>query len=196
MKTANPSLRQSADAAETLQQGAFKPLQQDAFVGLQHAPSLKGLLKPFKGKGGMELLVDQCSALEAELNALAQDNIHAQANRYPFTLLPVRMTLQRTVAGTVFLRWQDMGTRQMGVGIWAKLVSDAKTPESMIQDLHAMELQRIALNMQISLVHTIGRQAAACAEKMAQADAVYRERLDQMTKSRGDSPHPSKETPT
>lgn len=187
------SLSQAGNSSEEPQHGAFKPLQQDAFIGLQHAPSLKGLLKPFKGKGGMELLADQCAALEADLNSLAQDNIHTQTNRYPFTLLPVRMTLQRTGAGTVFLRWQDMGTRQMGVYVWARLVSDAKTPEYLIQDLHAMELQRIALNMQISLIHTIGRQAAECAEKMAQADAMYLERLDQITKSRGNAPQSSKE---
>ncbi|KPY54250.1 Uncharacterized protein ALO93_02863, partial [Pseudomonas amygdali pv. sesami] len=49
---------------------------------------------------------------------------------------------------------------------------------------HAMEQQRVALNMQISLVHSIGRQAAECAEKMAQADAVYAERLQQINQSR------------
>ena len=49
-----------------------------------------------------------------------------------------------------------------------------------------MELQRIALNMQISLVHAIGRQAAECAEKMAQATAVYTERLQQIIQSRGE----------
>ncbi|MBI6854666.1 DUF3158 family protein, partial [Pseudomonas cichorii] len=170
------------DTPEALQQGAFKSLQQDAFAGLQHAPSLKGLLKPFKGKGGMAQLAEQCRSLEADLNALAQGNIHVQASRYPFTLLPVRMTLQRTGAGTVFLRWQDVGTRQMGVGVWSSLLLAPETPASFIRDLHEMEQQRIALNMQISLVHTIGRQAAECAEKMAQADAVLAERLDQISK--------------
>jgi hypothetical protein len=178
---------------EDLQQAAFQPLQHDAFIGLQHAPSLKGFLKPFKGKGDMEKLAQHCRSLEDDLNALAQAGIHAQASRYPFTLLPVRMTLQRTGAGTVFLRWQDVGTRQMGVDIWSRLLTAAKTPDYLIQDLHAMELQRIALNMQISLVHTIGRQAAECAEKMAQADAMYMDRLDQHTKSRGDAPQSSKE---
>ncbi|KPC24334.1 Uncharacterized protein ABJ99_2778 [Pseudomonas syringae pv. cilantro] len=47
--------------------------------------------------------------------------------------------------------------------------------------------------MQISLIHSIGRQAAECAEKMAQADAVYAERLQQINRSRGDSPLPTKE---
>ncbi|KAA8685921.1 Uncharacterized protein ALO80_02828 [Pseudomonas caricapapayae] len=167
-----------------LQQGAFQTLQQDAFSALQHAPFLKGLLKPFKGKGGMVQLAEQCRSLEDDLNALAEEQVLAQANRHPYTLLPVRMVRQRTSAGTVFLRWQEMGTRQMGVNVWSSLLADPRTPESLLQDLHAMEQQRVALNMQISLVHTIGRQAAECAEKMAQADAVYSERLNQVNPSR------------
>ncbi|RMM78071.1 hypothetical protein ALQ72_05376 [Pseudomonas syringae pv. maculicola] len=167
-----------------LQQGAFQPLQQDAFSTLQHAPFLKGLLKPFKGKGGMLQLTELCCSLEDDLNALAEDQVLAQANRHPYTLLPVRMVRQRTSAGTVFLRWQEMGTRQMGVNVWSSLLTDPRTPESLLQDLHAMEQQRVALNMQISLIHSIGRQAAECAEKMAQADAVYAERLQQINQSR------------
>ncbi len=184
----------SASKSESLQQGAFIPLQQDAFTSLQHAPFLKGLLKPFKGKGGMLQLADQCRSLEADLNALAEDQVLAQANRHPFTLLPVRMLRQRTSAGTVFLRWQDMGTRQMGVEVWSSLLLASRTPESLLQDLLSMEQQRIALNMQISLVHSIGRQAVECAEKMAQAEAVYTERLNQITQSSGETPQPPKES--
>jgi hypothetical protein len=40
-----------------------------------------------------------------------------------------------------------------------------------------MELQRIALNMQISLTHSIARQALDCAGKMAQAEATYHRRV-------------------
>ena len=40
-----------------------------------------------------------------------------------------------------------------------------------------MELQRIALNMQISLLHTLGRQAQECASKAAQAEAAYLRRV-------------------
>jgi hypothetical protein len=35
--------------------------------------------------------------------------------------------------------------------------------------------------MQISLIHFIGKQAAECAEKMGQAEAVYTARLQQLT---------------
>jgi hypothetical protein len=71
----------------------------------------------------------------------------------------------------------------MGVGVWSEMISSSKTPESMLQDLYAMELQRITLNMQMSLLHSIAKQAAECAEKMGQAEAVYAARLQQTTPS-------------
>jgi len=187
------SSRGSSEA--DLQQAAFQPLQQGDFASLQHAPFFKGLLKPFKGpfkgKGEMDHLAEQCRSLAADLNVLAQERILAQAQRYPFTLLPIRLTHQHTSAGPVFLRWQQVGTRRMGVKLWEELCQDPKTPESMLADLHALEQQRIALNMQISLVHTIGRQAVECAEKMAQADAVYRGRLAQLHEQVADQATPS-----
>ncbi len=39
--------------------------------------------------------------------------------------------------------------------------------------MHAIELQRITLNMQISLLHTLGRQAQECASKAAEAEDAY-----------------------
>jgi hypothetical protein len=69
----------------------------------------------------------------------------------------------------------------MGVGVWADMMGSSRTPETMLQDLYAMELQRITLNMQMSLMHSIAKQAAECAEKMGQAEAVYTARLQQLT---------------
>jgi len=165
----------------SLQQTAFRPLQQDAFQQLQQAASLKGLLKPFKGKGELTQFAALCRDQESGLKALAQ-GVLEQARRYPFTLVPVRLTEQNTQAGTQFLRWQQVTDRRMGVGVWADMMGSPRTPESMLQDLYAMELQRITLNMQMSLVHSIAKQAAECAEKMGQAEAVYMARLQQLTK--------------
>jgi len=163
----------------SLQQTAFRPLQQEAFQRLQQAASLKGLLKPFKGKGEMTQFADLCRAQESDLKALAQE-VLSQARRYPFTLVPVRLTEQNTQAGTQFLRWQQVTDRRMGVGVWAEMMGSPRTPESMLQDLYVMELQRITLNMQMSLLHSITKQAAECAEKMGQAEAVYTARLQQL----------------
>ena len=165
----------------TLQLTAFRPLQQEAFQQLQQAASLKGLLKPFKGKGELTQFAALCRDQESGLKALAQ-GVLEQARRYPFTLVPVRLTEQNTQAGTQFLRWQQVTDRRMGVGVWADMMGSPRTPESMLQDLYAMELQRITLNMQMSLVHSIAKQAAECAEKMGQAEAVYMARLQQLTK--------------
>lgn len=170
----------------SLQQTAFQPLQPEAFQRLQQAASLKGLLKPFKGKGELAQFADLCRAQEAELKALAQEVLN-QARRYPFTLVPVRLTEQNTQAGTQFLRWQQVTDRRMGVGVWAEMMASARTPESLLQDLYAMELQRITLNMQMSLLHSIGKQAAECVEKMGQAQAVYDARIQQLTNSRKQS---------
>ncbi|MGL6088570.1 MAG: DUF3158 family protein [Pseudomonas paracarnis] len=163
----------------SLQQTAFRPLQQEAFQRLQQAASLKGLLKPFKGKGELTQFADLCRAQESDLKALAQE-VLSQARRYPFTLVPVRLTEQNTQAGTQFLRWRQVTDRRMGVGVWAEMMGSPRTPESMLQDLYVMELQRITLNMQMSLLHSITKQAAECAEKMGQAEAVYTARLQQL----------------
>ncbi|MBU4633495.1 DUF3158 family protein [Pseudomonas chlororaphis] len=165
---------------EVLQQTAFRPLQQDAFQGLQHGASLKGLLKPFKGKGELDQFADQCRTIEVGLKALAQEVLE-QTRRYPFQLLPVRMTEQNTQAGTMFLRWQQVTDRRMGVAVWADMVSSPKTPQTLLQDLLALEQQRITLNMQMSLIHSIAKQASECAEKMGQAEANYLARLQQFT---------------
>lgn len=171
---------QTSSEDGVLQQTAFRPLQQDAFQRLQQAASLKGLLKPFKGKGELSQFADLCRVQESELKALAQE-VLSQARRYPFTLVPVRLTEQNTQAGTQFLRWQQVTDRRMGVGVWTDMMGSSRTPETMLQDLYAMELQRITLNMQMSLMHSIAKQAAECAEKMGQAEAVYTARLQQLT---------------
>ncbi|MBP3974427.1 DUF3158 family protein [Pseudoxanthomonas spadix] len=157
----------------TGQPGRFAPLEQADFQRLEHAGYLKGLLQPFKGKGSLETWANQCTALRDELIALAQRRVLKQARAYPFTLLDVQLAQQATGAGTTFLRWRNHDRSSMGVALWESLLDRPATPASLIDDLYAMELQRIALNMQISLTHSIARQALECASKAAQAEAVY-----------------------
>lgn len=148
----------------------FQPLEQTAFMKLEHAASLKGLLKPFKGKGELEAWASQCFALRDALIALAQRQVLPQAGGRPFHLLPVELAQQTTGAGTAFLRWRRPDRSAMGVALWQELVTSHRTPVALLADLHAMELQRITLNMQVSLLHSLGRQARACASKVAAAD--------------------------
>jgi hypothetical protein len=154
----------------------FLALEQADFQLLEHAAYLKGLLRPFKGNS-LKDWANQCSVLRDDVMALAQRHVLTQARSYPFNLLPVQLTTQRTGAGTTFLRWRNIDRSAMGVGLWEQLIANPKTPSPLIDDLFAMECQRIVLNMQISLLHTLARQAMACASKSAQAQAIYQRRI-------------------
>ena len=154
----------------------YRPLEQADFLRLKHAPSLKGLFKPFKGKGEWEIWASECEALRQGVMALAQ-HVLAQATAYPFNLLPVALAQQRTAAGTTFLRWRDADRSAMGVARWEALIEAPTTPVSLVHDLYALETERVALNCQVSLAHSIARQARECARKLARAEALYRRRI-------------------
>ena len=156
-------------------QQLIRPLEQAAYARLQQAGSLKGLLKPFKSKGELVEFSEQCSALRDSLIVLAQ-RLLSEATAYPFSLLPVVLAQQTTEAGTAFLRWRSASA--MGVSLWADLINARSTPVSLLQDLYELELQRVVLNMQVSLTHSIARLATQSAQKMAQAESVYRRRID------------------
>ena len=170
----------------------FIPLGQADFQRLEHAGYLKGLLQPFKGKGSLETWASQCAALRDELIVLAQRQVLPQARAYPFNLLDVHLAQQTTGAGTTFLRWRNLDRSSMGVALWEALLANPATPASLIDELYAIELQRIVLNMQISLTHSIARQALECANKAAQAEAAYLRRVHGHTAS---VPPTTKESP-
>lgn len=151
----------------------FTPLDQNDFEQLVHTAYLKGLFQPFKGKGCLELWASQCSTLRDELIGLAQQRILTQTRRYPFNLLPAQLAQQPTGAGTNLLRWRNPDRSSMGVALWERCMESDATPNLLMDDLFALEQQRILLNMQISLSHTLARQGSDCAIKLAQAEAVY-----------------------
>jgi len=155
----------------------FQPLEQTAFRKLEHAAYLKGLLQPFKGKGSLEVWANQCMALRDAMVGLAEHQILPQARGYPFSLLPIQLAQQTTGAGTTFLRWRNPDRSSMGVALWQQVMLNPSTPATLMDDLYAIEQQRIVLNMQISLLHTLARQANDCANKVADAESVYLRRM-------------------
>ena len=159
------------------QHAHFRPLEQADFIKLEQAAYLKGLLRPFKGKGPLDDWASQCHAQRDQLIALAQRRVLRQATGHPFHLLPAELAQQKTGAGTTFLRWRRPDRSAMGVTLWQELIASAATPVSLLADLYALEQQRIVLNMQISLLHTLGRQAQECASKAAEAEDAYLRRV-------------------
>jgi len=162
---------------ETPQPLHFHALEQQAFRSLEQAAYLKGLLKPFKGKGSLERWANQCMALRDAVMLLATHQILPQVRVYPFSLLPIQLAQQATGAGTTFLRWRNPDRSAMGVSLWQQVMINPATPATLIDDLYAIEEQRIVLNMQISLLHTLARQARECASKVANAENIYLRRM-------------------
>lgn len=151
----------------------FQPLKSSAFLSLEHTASLKGL---FKGKG-QDLWMSDCKQLRDQLIQLAREHVLEQVKTYPFALLPIELTLQTTGAGTAFLRWRTKDRTVMGVHLWDELMKNLSVSPHLINDLYAIELQRITLNTQISLVHTVMRRTKECIEKMNHAQAIYQRRM-------------------
>lgn len=176
-----------------MQRPLFVPLEQTDYQSLEHAAYLKGLLKPFKGKGSLGIWASACTALRDDLIDLAQRRVLPQARAYPFSTLAIQLAQQKTDAGTTFLRWRNADRSRMGTALWEMLLRSPTTPATLIDDLYAIELQRIELNMQISLTHTLARFALDCANQAAQAEAAYLRRVH--GHAAPTSTTPPKETP-
>ncbi|MFJ4131433.1 DUF3158 family protein [Pseudomonas cyclaminis] len=153
---------------------AFEALTPDAYRQLEHAASLKGLLKPFKGKGELEHLGQVAREIEAQLCRLMEAVVQ-QAGHPPYSLLDIRLALQNTSAGSTFLRWRTRDFSRMGVAVWERQLCNKRLPQLVREGLHQFECERIALNLQMSVVHSLYRQAATCAIKMASADELLRQ---------------------
>lgn len=149
-------------------------LTADAYRQLEHAASLKGLLKPFKGKGELEHLAQVARDIEVQLGRLMEAVIQ-QAGRPPYSLLGMRLVLQNTGTGSTFLRWRTRNYACMGVAVWEHQVANPALPPAIREGLYRFECDRIALNLQMSVVHSLFRQARTCAIKMAHAEQVLRQ---------------------
>lgn len=145
-----------------------------AYRQLEHAASLKGLLKPFKGKGELEHLAQVAREIEAQLCHLMEAVVQ-QAGQPPYSLLDIRLVLQNTSAGSTFLRWRTRDFARMGVAVWEHQVCNKALPQVVREGLHRFECNRIALNLQMSVVHSLYRQATTCAIKMASAERLLRQ---------------------
>ncbi|WP_339542922.1 DUF3158 family protein [Pseudomonas sp. JAI120] len=152
----------------------FEALTPDAYRQLEHAASLKGLLKPFKGKGELEHLAQVAREIEAQLCRMMEAVVE-QAGQPPYLLLDIRLVLQNTSAGSSFLRWRTRDFSRMGVAVWEHQISNTALPHIVREGLHRFECARIALNLQMSVVHSLYRQATTCAIKMASAEQLLRQ---------------------
>ena len=170
----------------------FVALEQADFQRLEHAGYLKGLYSLLRVRGSLETWASQCACA-----ARRRDWPGAAARAAPGARLSLQ-SARRATGPAGHWRRDDLPALAQprpflhGRGVVGGPARPPATPASLIDELYAIELQRIVLNMQISLTHSIARQALECANKAAQAEAAYLRRVHGHTAS---VPPTTKESP-
>ncbi|EEJ4192972.1 DUF3158 family protein [Salmonella enterica subsp. diarizonae] len=150
----------------------YQSLADEDYKMLAYVSSLKGLLKPFKSKGELELLESNARNVREMMEPLMQRLIQS-ARRYPVRQLPLIFTIGPAPSGANFLRWRNQQNNKSGTPAFSNLIGDSKIPQRARDALLEIERDRIVFNMQMSVLTFIIRQARECQEKMEQAEMLY-----------------------
>lgn len=153
----------------------YQSLADEDYKMLAYVSSLKGLLKPFKSKGELELLESNARSVREMMQPLMQRLIQS-ARRYPVRQLPLIFTIGPAPSGANFLRWRNQQNNKSGTPAFSNLIGDPKIPQRARDALLEIERDRIVFNMQMSVLTFIIRQARECQEKMNQAEMLYQGR--------------------
>jgi len=155
----------------TLADAIAQRLSADAYRELAQGASLKGLLKPFKGKGELFQFAETIKQLRGELETLMAAMLAIMAQP-PFSLLELRLSVQHSSQGACFLRWRSPDFKRMGVEVWQQAMAHPLLQPELRQALYQLEANRIVLNLQMSSLNSLYRQVFIGAIKLGYADDV------------------------
>lgn len=155
----------------TLAEAIAHCLSSEAYRELGQSASLKGLLKPFKGKGELFQFAETIKQLRGELETLMAAMLAIMAQP-PFSLLELRLSVQHSSQGACFLRWRSPDFKRMGVEVWEQVMEHPLLQPELRQALYQLEANRIVLNLQMSSLNSLYRQVLMGALKLAYADDV------------------------
>lgn len=165
-------------AATDRKQSRSSELENNPYRTMEQSHALKGLLKPFKGKGDYETLVATARALREEIYKLMSD-LENRVNRPPYSLLNLTMRIQRQKGGeNKYLRWRTKRLDCMGQKYWLDVINDPATPIELLPALHEFERERIALNMQFVELSHVVREAESCMRKFEEADEAIKAAME------------------
>ncbi|MGH8351611.1 MAG: DUF3158 family protein [Pseudomonas sp.] len=156
----------------TLAEAIARRFSSDAYRQLEQGASLKGLLKPFKGKGELLQLAETVLCLRDQVAGLMRVMLAIVAQP-PFSLLDLRLVVQHSSAGTDFLRWRSRDFSCMGAEVWQQAMEQPQLVQSVRAALHQLEVNRVTLNLQMSCLHSLYRQATAAANKLQAAEVIF-----------------------
>ena len=151
----------------TLADAIARRLSAEAYRELAQGASLKGLLKPFKGKGELQQFAETILRLRTQVAELMAVMLAIMAQP-PFSLLG--LVVQHSATGTDFLRWRSPDFLRMGVQVWQEAVVQPRLHPELRQALYQLETNRVVLNLQMSSLQSLYRQAITGASKLEAAE--------------------------
>ncbi|EDS7122086.1 DUF3158 family protein [Salmonella enterica subsp. enterica] len=131
---------------------------------LAYESCLKGLLRVREPL----LLAQQASEASATLHQLQSRILH-RAWRWPLQQLPLMLCRGPARSGANFLRWRNQQNNRSGLPGWQALVQDVTLAQPIRDALLLIEYDRVAFNMQMSIISFILRQTRECATKVETA---------------------------
>jgi len=153
----------------TLAEAIARRLSADAYREFAQGASLKGLLKPFKGKGELQQFAETILRLRTQVAELMAVMLAIMAQP-PFSLLDLRLVVQHSATGTDFLRWRSPDFLRMGVQVWQEAMVQPRLHPELRQALYQLETNRVVLNLQMSSLQSLYRQAITGVSKLEAAE--------------------------
>ena len=156
----------------TLAEAIVRRLSADAYREFEQGASLKGLLKPFKGKGELQQFAETILRLRTRVAGLMGVMLTIMAQP-PFSLLDLRLVVQHSASGTDFLRWRSPDFQRMGVQEWQQAMALPHLAPSLREALYQLEVNRVTLNLQMSSLQSLYRQAETGVSKLHAAETIF-----------------------
>ena len=156
----------------TLAEAIAQRLSADAYREFEQGASLKGLLKPFKGKGDLQQFAETILRLRTRVSGLMGGMLTIMAQP-PFSLLDLRLVVQHSASGTDFLRWRSPDFQRMGVQVWQQAMALPHLATPLRKALYQLEVNRVTLNLQMSSLQSLYRQAETGVSKLDAADTIF-----------------------
>ncbi|HEB4094224.1 TPA: DUF3158 family protein [Enterobacter cloacae] len=113
--------------------------------------SLKGLLKAFKGKGELRVLVQELQTLRVQLQQL-QPMLKQAVYELPGRNVPLILCSNPARSGVSYLRWRNLDNNRSGSVALQEAIQQPDASDELRDALMALEWQRQVLNTQLSVV--------------------------------------------
>ncbi|MFC0323657.1 DUF3158 family protein [Gallibacterium melopsittaci] len=137
--------------------------------------ALKMLFNPIQSADDYTILKQYIEESRNELFKMAQSILYA-AKSYPLNHLPIIFIIDsQNSSGGKFLRWRDQSNGRSGKYAWDKLIINNHVPIEIRSALRDLEKDRIAFNMQMSILNFILRQCRECSLKIQEIDTLFME---------------------